>query len=295
MDSTLLRSFIAVVDTGRISAAARQMHVSQPAMTAQMHRLEESVGRPLLVRSARGVTLTPAGERLVEHARQVEAMLTRTRDVVGAGMSATEELRLAASTTIAAYVLPGLLRDYRRVRPESPIALTVANTTRVIDAVSRGVAALGLVEGLSRAPGVRLTRFMSDQIVALAAPRLAELVQGRASLAAQPFLWREQGSGTRAVVERMLRRAKLRARPTRLDVTIASTEALLNAAAAGLGVTFASRLSAASYIERGALVVVPYPGLSAVRALSWVVPASGLSDAAARFHTLAESRRADDR
>jgi DNA-binding transcriptional LysR family regulator len=288
IDPSLLSTYLAVVDVGRISAAAKTLHLSQPAVTAQVRRLEDSVGAALLVRSVHGVTPTDAGLRLARHARAVRALLEEALADVSGAEERSGPLALAASTTIAAHVLPPMLARFRASQKDVSLQIHVGNTEQVVDQVRDGRIPLGLVEGHARASGVRLEPFVDDEIVLVVGRDAPFHVRAVADLDATPVLWREAGSGTRAVVERALARAGLRKRKGRgLDVELGSTEAILGGAAAGLGVAFVSRWSIRAHLAAGLVRVVPVPGLVVRRTFHWALPAGALSGTAARFHAFA--------
>ncbi|MCC7052971.1 MAG: LysR family transcriptional regulator [Gemmatimonadaceae bacterium] len=114
MDTTLLRSFLEVADAGTLSAAARQLGMSQPSLTAQVQRLEASIGARLFVRHARGVTLTEAGAALVPRARRILDTVRETEVAVrGEQAAVSATLRVGAIPTVAPYVLPGAVQRLR--------------------------------------------------------------------------------------------------------------------------------------------------------------------------------------
>jgi DNA-binding transcriptional LysR family regulator len=287
-DPALLPTFLAVLDAGRISAAARSLHLSQPAVTAQIRRLEDALGAALFVRSAQGVEPTEAGVRLAGHARAIR----RALDEAAADVAGTPEtgapLVVAASTTVAAHVLPPLLARFRAAHRGIALQVMVGNTEQVVDEVRAGRVPLGLVEGHARAAGVRLEPYLDDEIIPVVGADAPFRVRRLADLDAVPMLWREPGSGTRAVVERALREAGVRRRSARdLDVVLGSTEAILGGVAAGLGVAFVSRWSVRPHLAAG--LVRPVPGIELVvrRTFRWALPAGSLSGVAARFHAFA--------
>ena len=213
------------------------------------------------MRSAHGVTLTEPGRALVAYAEEIGALLDAATDAVGAsGRERGGELRIAASTTIAATLLPPLAADFVRASAgEVRLRIDVGNSADVLARVADGAVPLGLVEGLSRAPRLRLERFVRDELVAMvgaAAP--AELLRIRrvAELRHAPIIWREPGSGTRAVVERALHRALGRRPRNARDVQIAATEGVKAAALAGLGVAFLSRRSVRNELALGQLQIL---------------------------------------
>jgi DNA-binding transcriptional LysR family regulator len=288
LDPALLPALLAVVDTGRISAAAKTLHLSQPAVTAQIRKLEEGLGAPLFVRSVRGVVPTPAGERLAGYARAVQKLLDEAATAVGGRDDIVGELVLAASTTIAAHVVPPVLGPFHARYPTATLRVEVGNTEDVLAAVSSGRVPLGLVEGHARAAGVRLEPFVEDEIVAVVASQARMRIRTAADFAQQPILWREAGSGTRSVLDRALRRAGIRKKPLPFDVELGSTEAILGAAAAGLGVAFVSRWSLRTHLAAGRVVVVPGLDFVVRRTFHWALPTGGLRGAAAAFHDFAQ-------
>ena len=288
LDPALLPTFLTVLDAGRISAAAKTLHLSQPAVTAQIRRLEDAIGAALFLRSARGVTPTEAGLRLAVHARAIHKLL----DEALADVAGVEELGgalvVAASTTIAAHLLPPLLAQFRSAQPDLPLRVHVGNTEQVVDEVRAGRIPLGLVEGHARAPGVRLEPFVDDEIVPIVGRDAPFRIRRARDLDDVPLLCREAGSGTRAVVERALRDAGLRRRSaSHLDVELGSTEAIIGGAAAGLGVAFVSRWSVRAHLAAGMVSIVQGPELVVRRTFHWALPGGALTGTAARFYAFA--------
>jgi DNA-binding transcriptional LysR family regulator len=283
LDPSLLPTFLAVVDAGRISAAAKVLHLSQPAVTAQIRKIEDALGAALFVRSVHGVVPTDAGARLVGYAHGVQRLLEDAAASVASSTEPVGELRLAASTTIAAHVLPGLLAKFRARYPSVLLHVEVGNTEKVLGSVSSGRVPTGLVEGHARAAGVRLEPFVDDELVAVAGVGARLRVRTASDLATVPILWREAGSGTRSVLDRALRRAGVRKKPLAIDIELGSTEAILGAVAAGLGVGFVSRWSLQTHLVAGRVVVIPGLHLVVRRTFHWALPSGGLHGVAARF------------
>ncbi|HEY4176895.1 MAG TPA: LysR family transcriptional regulator [Kofleriaceae bacterium] len=284
IDASLLPTFLAVYDAGRISAAAKALRLSQPAVTAQIRRLEDQVGAPLFTRSVHGVSPTPAGEKLAVSAQTIDQLLDDVLADIGTAPAIGDDLVLSASTTIAAHVLPPLLAQFRRSHREVRVRIDVANTEDVLEHVRGGLAPLGLIEGHPRAAGVRIEPYLADEIVPIVGA--SERVRDLADLGARPILWREAGSGTRAVVARALSRAKVRQKVARHDIELGSTEAIIEAAIAGLGVGFVSRWSIRTHIAAG-VVRIPPVDLVVRRAFCWALPSGSIHGAAARFYALA--------
>jgi DNA-binding transcriptional LysR family regulator len=290
LDPRRLETFRVVATLGKISVAARALYLSQPAVTAQVRQLEEECGAPLFLRGPRGMTLNDRGRVLLVHAQRLRQVLDEAAAaVVSDEPGGSGELVLAASTTVASYVLPPLLVAFCRAAPGTSVRLDVGNTEQVLEGVKEGRVPLGLMEGHARAAGVRLRPFVADELVATvgAAGAFAQ-VKRLADLDKVPLVWREPGSGTRAVVERALRKAGSRRRWRRGDLQLASTEAIKTAVALGAGVGFLSRVSMRRELLSGSLRILSLPGLRIPRAFSWVLPAAdpgGAPGAFLRFAT----------
>jgi DNA-binding transcriptional LysR family regulator len=291
LDANLLMVFIAVAEIGRISEASKQLHLSQPAVTAQIRKLEEALRTPLFLRSVRGVSLTAAGRKLLDYARQVRRLVEEASDQVATHREALSgALTIAASTTVAGHVLPQVLTAFHQLHPQVAILVEVGNTDDVLGRVREGRVPLGLVEGHRRAARLRLEPFVQDEIVPVVGTAIADKLllqrvnkaQRLEDLLALPIIWREPGSGTRAVVEAAFEKAGLirRAAP---DLVLGTTQAIRSAAVCGLGVAFLSRWCMGSELALGKLRVLDIPGLKITRAFHWALPAGGVGAVAGRF------------
>ncbi|WNG51607.1 LysR family transcriptional regulator [Archangium minus] len=286
LDPRRLEVFRVVATTGQVSAASRLLHLSQPAVSAQVRQLEHECGRPLLVRTARGVRLNDAGRALLEYAQRVHQLLDEAALAISTEEETGGELVLAASTTIASSVVPQVLASFLRSHRGLQVRVEVGNTTQVLAWVGEGRAPLGLVEGHARAARIRLERYLDDELVpVVSAQAPAELLRVRSvdALRSVPLLWREPGSGTRAVLERALRRSGVRRGAQAGDLQLGSNEAIHGAVMLGLGVGFLSRWSIQGELAQGRLRVLPVPGLRVERAFSWVLPVDAPSGIAGRF------------
>src|SRR4029077_11853072 len=112
LDLRFLRSLLAVAQYGKVSTAAKQLHLSQPAVTAHLRRLEEIVGKPLVSRSTRGVKLTTQGHTMQTLASEIQNTLSRIEALFHREQKLAGELRFGASLTIASQVFPGFLAEF---------------------------------------------------------------------------------------------------------------------------------------------------------------------------------------
>jgi DNA-binding transcriptional LysR family regulator len=284
-----LRVFAAVVDAGGFSRAAAVLRLSQPAVSKAVSVLEAEVGVPLLERGARGIRLTEAGSALHGRARELFAV-ERTAEEELRALRGLERgvLRVGASTTIATYLLPPLLGEFQRRHPGVALRVASANTRAIARALLQRRLDVALVEGPVDDARIVVEAWREDELAVIAPPR-HPLARGGAratpaSLAEEVFISRERGSGTREVAERAL--AAHGVEP-RVALTLASTEAVKQAVAAGLGMAIVSRSAASDQLALGRVVEVKVRGLSLRRAFTLLrLPARAPSAVGRAFEEL---------
>ncbi|HEX5832110.1 MAG TPA: LysR substrate-binding domain-containing protein [Gemmatimonadaceae bacterium] len=283
-----LRLFAAVAEHGGFSRAAAALRVSQPAVSKAVRSLEAQVGLPLLERQARGVRLTEAGAALHARARELYAV-ERTAEEELLALRGLERgvLRIGASTTVATYLVPPLLGRFRERHPGITLHVTSANTRAVARLLLQRRLDTALVEGPVAHPRLAVRPWREDELVVIAPADhpLARARRVRAeALAAEPFIVREKGSGTRAVAEAAL---AARGLAPRTVMRLGSTEAIKQAVAAGLGLAIVSRFAAEDQLALGRLAVIPIADLVIRRPLSQLrVVGRTPSAAAAAFDAL---------
>jgi molybdate transport repressor ModE-like protein len=286
LDLRLLRSFLTVAQSGKISSAAKQLHLSQPAVTAHLRRLEEIIGKPLISRSTRGVKLTSYGHTLLNLATEVQNSVARIEASFHQEQKLRGELRFGASLTIASNVIPPFIAEFCRVYPEVGVELRVDNTAVVLEAVRESNYPFGLVEGNPRAAGLRLEKFVDDEVVLVAGTnnsfrnyqRLAAAITSAQDLYRIPLIWREAGSGTRAVLETALRKSGIQLKRLTYQYVMADIQAIKTATIHCLGFAFLSRWSAKNELATGQLRIIQIPNLTFGRGFYWVLPSGALGE-----------------
>jgi DNA-binding transcriptional LysR family regulator len=282
-----LRTFVAVIESGTFSEAARVLGISQPAVTMQMQALEAELGATLLDRRYRRVDLTEAGRLLLPRAQQILAELDETREAIeGLSGTVTGHLVLAASTTPGVYVLPRLLGSFVAAYPEVGVTLNVHDTAEVVSAVEAGEAQLGVTGGTVRGARATFEEIGVDELVVIASPD-SPLASRRSvkltELADQTWVMRESGSATRQSGEKMLREAGLNPDDLRVAIELGTGESIVSAVEGGLGIAIVSEYVAEKAVALGTVKVVPAEGTPAIRPLFVVHPRGMLSRAAEAF------------
>lgn len=286
-DLVSLRLVVEVVDRRSIGAAARQLGISQPAASARLAALERRLGVQLCLRGATGVRPTPAGELVRGWAAEVlDAAERLTVGVEAMRLKRAGDARVAASLTIADYLMPTWVHALRRVSPEASVRIEVANSAEVVRSVSDGEVELGFVEGGGPPAGLHSQVIGTDELVVVVTPahpwahRHAREIDV-AELAGTPLVVREPGSGTREVLERALRAASRRATGRSRTgaplfvaaLELGSTRAIKSAVLAGDGPGVVSALAVAEELTRGELVRIELTGTRLTRRLRavWAV------------------------
>ncbi|GAA3398754.1 LysR family transcriptional regulator [Cryptosporangium minutisporangium] len=251
---------LSVARLGSVGQAAREHGVSQPAASARLRQLERRLGIALLNRTPRGSTLTSEGALVADWART--AIEAAEALAAGAGALRTAHdstLRVAASQTVAEYLLPGWLVAVRAAHPELGVRLDAVNSADVARRVLAGEVDLGFVEGPDLPAGLHAETVQDDRLAVVVAPGHPWTRRRRgisvAELAAASLVSREANSGTRRALESALHAAGATTiAPPLLELS--STTAIKHAVAAGSGPAVLSSLAIAGELGTGALVEI---------------------------------------
>ena len=256
-----LQVFHTVARLLSFTKAAETLHMTQPAVTFQVRQLEEYFNTRLFDRTHNRISLTEAGRVVFEYA---ENILDRYRAMDNAVRELTGEisgvLMIGASTTIAEYMLPSLLGDFKMKYPEINIRLKVSNTEGVVHMVENNTTDLGVVEGPVNNKNLVVEVCRMDQLVVVTPPRhpLARLrsvpVQ---DLTKYPHICREEGSGTREVIFEYLNAAGLAVSDLHIVMELGSPESIKGAIETGMGISVLSRATIGKDLRLGTLAAVP--------------------------------------
>jgi DNA-binding transcriptional LysR family regulator len=276
IESFRIRVFRTVAQHLNFSRAAEELLLTQPAVTQQIKALEDEFGVPLFDRGGGHIALTPGGRALLPFAEKMRLLSDEAiAAVAGAYGEQAGELALGASQTIAQYLLPKLVAGFRHTNPKVRITVRSGNTDEVLETLLAREIQLALIEGPEQRKDVHVEPFMEDHIV-LVVPASHDWANREIQLADlkdEPLLVREFGSGSRRVVEQALAGAGVKVKDLTISMELDSTEGLLNAVEAGLGVTFVSRWAVRNQISLGTLKVARVRGLKLSRQFSMAYPA----------------------
>ncbi|MBX3605222.1 MAG: LysR family transcriptional regulator [Piscinibacter sp.] len=255
-----LSSFHAVARLGSVSAAADELHLTQPAVSIQIAALEESARTPLLQRTGRGVRLTEAGELLDKYARLILELWREAGEEMATLQGVfSGTLRVGAITT-AEYLLPPMLVTFAGERPQVKVKLQVGNRDEIVHMLAAQEIDLAIMGRPPAELKTESTAFAKHPMAFIAAPTHPLMKGPRPTLAMlseQRILVRERGSGTRATIERVFKDAGL---PLRIGSELSSNEAIKHMCAAGFGVAFLSLHTCVLELRAGVLALLPMAG-----------------------------------
>ncbi len=259
-----LRALRALVETGTISAAARSLNVTAPAVGLHLRQLEALVGMPLTERHAQGLAVTAAGKELLSAQARVDAALAECSEALDA-LGSVERGKVAVGVvSTAKYFAPFALAAFRHERPLIDLRLTVDNRAGTVEAL-RDFALDFAVMGRPPADVPVEAEVIGDHPHVIIAPPNHPLAGRRLDLgvlAEQMFLMREAGSGTRALAEKLFAEAGLE---PKVGMEIDSNETIKQAVMAGLGIALLSAHTVAAELADRRVVSLDCAGLPVIR------------------------------
>ncbi len=279
-----LRVFSEVARQLSFAKAARALHLTPPAVTMQVRELEGHVGMPLFDRSGRSVTLTTAGEYMLVYTRKMLATLKDAEDTAARLLKLEVGTLTIGMVSTAKYFLPHLLAQFRREHEGIEIRLAVGNREQLVRMLHANEVDIAIMGRPPKELATRAEPFAAHPHV-FVAPVGHPLTQAGPltpeALRGQGFILREEGSGTRAALEKFLLQARVEPRVT---MEMASNETIKQAVIAGMGLSFLSLHTLGLELDNRLIALLPIEGAPVVRAWNVVhTLAKLLSPAAEAF------------
>ncbi len=278
-----LKIYRDLVDTGSFSKAAELNFLTQPAVSHQIKNLEANLGRILLSRSNRGLTLTPAGlvfyrtaKRILEQYDETLAQL----QAVSGGFSST--VRISAIYSLGTYVLQGHVQRFIRRNPEVKFSVNYQKAARIYDDVIRNRADLGILAYPVRRRGVEVIPLYDDELVLAFHPEHEFAKDPRLDLArlnGRDFVAFDEAAPTRAALDKLLRAHNVR---VAVKLELDNIETIKSAVQAGTGVSIVPEAAVRNEIAAGKIRVARFQGQRLLRPVAALVRKGGPSSPAAR-------------
>jgi DNA-binding transcriptional LysR family regulator len=264
-----LNIFLHVAKTLSFSAAAQQLHLSQPTVSKNISRLEKELQAELFYRDSSGVQLTEAGKTLIPWASKLIRDSIDLQNVMGAiDQEITGNLGFACSTTAGKYILPQLAARFREKNPGVRITITPCSQKSIDIKLLGEEADLGIASVEMSQEGLEYQYFFTDHINLLVpithrwAKRTSVDID---ELLGEPFLLREPTSGTRRILQAELAKHDIALEELNILLEVGNAEAIVYSIASGLGISFVSKMSSACARAWGSVVDIPVNGIKLQR------------------------------
>lgn len=288
MEDHKLKVFCTVAETKSFSKTSEIIHLTQPAVSLQIQALEEIYETKLFDRSSNLITLTNAGEILYKYAKDILSLYAEATKEIGKITGLTKgSITVGASTTIGNYLLPALIADFKKSRMKIKINVLIGNTKKIVDLLNSGAIDIGLVEGEPSKYKIRTESIIKDELVFIVPPfhpwakkKIVSILE----VTKEPFILREEGSGTRQMIEKYLLSHGISINDMRIALVLGSTESIKEAVENGVGISIVSKWAARKETKYGSLKIIAPKEEKILRNFSLILPKNViLSHAADEF------------
>lgn len=272
-----LKLFCAVAETRSFSATSKIVHLSQPAVSLQIQALEEFFETKLFDRSGGEINLTPAGEilyqqakHILEHYNDIEKEMRKISGAIRGGFT------IGASTSLGNHVLPRVIIAFKKEHPKVKISMMVGNTRRIEELLKSGFVDFGLVAGECMGGKMRREKILSDELMLIVSrdhPWAKKKNVSILDILKEPFILREEGSGTRQQIEEYLSAHGIGIHDMHVALILGSTASIKEAVEAGIGVSIVSKWAVLREAAGGRLKLLTFREGPIQRDLSLLIPA----------------------
>jgi DNA-binding transcriptional LysR family regulator len=261
LDIHQLEIFTKVAELKSFSKAAQEMYLTQPTVSQHISSLENYLGIKLLDRLGKEVALTKAGEILYPYAKQMTALRGEAQQALDHFMGKkTGHLVLGASTIPGEYILPPLLGQFKTLYPEIRITLRIGDTEKIVGELLNGTIELGVTGAKITHTRIKYSSFVEDELIVVV-PKGHRWWQKKSidvqELADEPFIMREEGSGTRISMEKRLHKLGVSSDDLKIIAEVGSTTAVKQAIKANLGTSLISERAVEEEIRLKLLKKIP--------------------------------------
>ncbi|MBL7119524.1 MAG: LysR family transcriptional regulator [Dehalococcoidia bacterium] len=260
-----LLTYLQVIKLGSFSEVARKLSISQPAVSFQIQKLERDLGIRLIDRGQKSITMTDAGKRLLRFAKVVEEEQARLwSDLDRLRQEVTGDIVIAASTIPGEILLPPIVGKFKALHPAVGARVEVFDSGTVIERVRDGTYELGFCGSPPEVKGVECVKVAEDEIVLIVFPEHPFAKRGEVSpleLEGEPLVLREETSGTQRSLRSLMAKAGIDVGKWSPSLVLGTTQAVIAAVEAGVGIAFVSNLAIRKSLALGLVKQVPVEGL----------------------------------
>jgi DNA-binding transcriptional LysR family regulator len=279
IDFRHLETFRRVADLKSFSRAADDLFLTQPTVSGHILSLEKSLSLRLFDRTGKEARLTKAGEVFLRYASKI---LTARKDLLNALSEFSQgiggELSLGASTIPGEYLLPKLMGDFKKEHPHFTLSLKIADTKEIVQYVLQGSVELGMIGAKVEHPSLHYEKYGDDEVIAVA-PSGHPLARKRRvdveELLKEPWIIREEGSGTQMAVEKALRKKGKSLKEFNVGMEMGSTSSVKEGVKARLGLAFISKRAVEEELNQGLFCQMAVEGMESISRQIYIVSHRG--------------------
>ncbi len=280
MNLKQLEAFVRVAETKSFSLTAKQLYLTQPTVSAHIASLEKELNTCLLVRNTKGVALSEEGKELYAYAEQILELERKIKERFGLNRAGGGSvLRVAASTVPAQYLLPDIMAAFRKKYPDEKIKVLESDSAGVAEMIRTHKADVGFTGTVIERGNCTYLPFYQDELV-LITPAQDYFLEKKESgedisswIGKEPFIMREEGSGTIKEAQRILAGRGIDLREFCVAAVVENPETVKRSVEHGVGISILSRLTAEEEVKSGKLLAFPLEETGGKRSINLVYDA----------------------
>jgi DNA-binding transcriptional LysR family regulator len=279
IDFRHLETFCRVANLKSFSKAAEDLFLTQPTISGHILSLEQFLSLRLFDRTSREVHLTRAGEVFLKYASKI---LSFRKDLLNALSDFSQgikgELSLGASTIPGEYLVPKLMSDFKKKHPHFIIRIKIADTKEIVQYVLQDTVELGIIGAKLNHPSLHFEQYEEDEIVVVASsdhPLTRKKRVNIDELLKEPWIIREEGSGTQMAVEKALRKKGKSLKQFHVAMEMGSTSSVKEGVKAKLGLAFLSKRATEEELSQRSLLQIDVEGIEPISRQIYLVTHRG--------------------
>ena len=276
MEDHKLKVFCTVAETKSFSKTSEIIHLTQPAVSLQVQALEDIYETKLFDRTSGSINLTTSGEVLYKYSKDILALYALAeKDISKITGLVKGSIKIGAGTTFGNHILPSIIVDFKNTHPKIEIDVFIGNTKRIMDLLHSGAVDVGIVGEVPSKSKVVVEPIMSDELFMIVPPQHAwakKKVVPILDLLKEPIVFREEGSGTRQVIEKYLVDNGINLSELQIAVIFGSTSSIKEAVERGMGVSVVSKWAIRKELQQGHLKAITPKEGKISREFSLVIP-----------------------
>ena len=276
MEDHKLKVFCTVAETKSFSKTSEIIHLTQPAVSLQVQALEDIYDTKLFDRTSGSINLTTSGEVLYKYAKDILALYALAeKDISKITGLVKGSIKVGAGTTFGNHILPSVIVDFKSSHPKIEIDVFIGNTKRIMDLLHSGAVDVGIVGEVPSKSKVVVEPIMSDELFLIVPPQhpwAKKKIVSVAEILKEPIVFREEGSGTRQVIEKFLADNGVNLSELHIAVILGSTSSIKEAVERGMGISVVSKWAIRKEVQRGHLKAISPKEGRITREFSLVIP-----------------------